>query len=242
MYKIFTLGLTIFLLSCSTYTTHPLYTNLGIRYQSDPFKEIETATLSGLMIASHLNQSNHLVKIKIKKQLPPKTQQNLQLEFELPPKQNVEKTFFFQIDDQKHKFNFDAISYFSDVDEKTITDTDTCGASTTTTYRNQKKSVVLNFNIPDTISNKIITADTFLIRYYIDERPYELLFHAHPMLQVSKYKFSSSSYSHYSKYVSRPTSQSRPIELLLLKELLMIQSKADFQNCSQRYPSNTARL
>lgn len=230
------LGFAFAFYSCNTYITQasvPL--RLNILYQKDEFKETENISLLGKMIATQKDYPSFIVSIKINKQIAPADNQYLKLQFDLHHNKPVEKTFFLQIDSTKYKVEFDSIQYLNDETVETETYTDSDGSSSTTTTRSPKKSVVLLSNIPDSIKNAILTSDLLNIRFYIDERPYDLTFHAHPKYRISQKKFSSGSYTYFTEYFSRATSKSRPIELMLTKELFRMNSKADFENYNTRY-------
>ncbi len=230
------LGFAFAFYSCNTYITQasvPL--RLNLLYQKDEFKETEDISLLGKMIATQKEYPAIIVATKINKQIAPVANQYLKLQFDLPHNKPVEKTFFLQIDSTKYKVEFDSIQYLNDETVETETYTDSDGASSTTTTRSPKKSVVLLFNISDSIKNTIQTADQLSIRFYIDERPYELTFHAHPKYRISQKKFSSGSYTYFTEYYTPATSKSRPIELMLTKELFKIESKADYENYNKRY-------
>ncbi|HHB77921.1 MAG TPA: hypothetical protein ENK85_01655 [Saprospiraceae bacterium] len=228
--------------SCGHYIRKSAIPFAVIYYEKDEFKETETAALNSVMIAAHRNVSSFITSFTIKKQIAPNKKQDLILGFELPVSSHVEKNFFFQIDSNRYQFSFDSIQYHKNETMETVVDTDLYGASTTTSTLRQKKSATLFFSIPDSIKNLLITSDRFVIRYYIGEFPYELIYRERPRYSTKESPGMSGSYTHHAESVSRAKSKARPIELILIQAFLMIESEADFDNYASRYAAYTENL
>ena len=218
---LYTAIFTILLSSCY-YRPQPV--SLAVNYHQDDYKETETVVFSGNLTAYGSNGLTQKVTTQINKQLKPTKYQELRLRLDLPPNSFAEKNFFFKIDQQKYKFDFDSIIYFQHNSLKTITEIDTSGTSTVTTFNQSHKTVEMRFKIPNSIKNKLITSNQLLIRYYIDETPRELIFHTPHKPRA-----------YYDESKSATFDDSDANELVVLKEFLTIESDTDYQNYLRRH-------